>query len=188
MGTDKANLPFGPEQMLQRMVRIVREVVPVESIAVVASADQNLPPLSEGVIVTRDRQPNRGPLEGLASGLSALPPEVEAVYLTGCDTPLLVAAWIEKLFSLLDQEDIVVPQEDDFFHPLAAVYRFTLFPAIEAALAEDQLALHKFIAQCSAKTIPVEQLRDVDPELLSLHNLNTSDDYRAALELAGLTA
>ena len=51
MGTSKALLPFGPETMLQRVVRLLGEVV--APIVVVAASDQTLPDLPPGVIVTR---------------------------------------------------------------------------------------------------------------------------------------
>ncbi len=37
MGRDKATLPFGPELMLQRVVRLIGEVVSLENIVVVAA-------------------------------------------------------------------------------------------------------------------------------------------------------
>src|SRR3954463_14928404 len=88
MGTSKALLPFGPETMLQRVVRLLEDVV--SPIVVVAAADQMLPQLPAHVIITRDEQDARGPLEGLRTGLKALPEQVEAAYVTGCDVPLLV--------------------------------------------------------------------------------------------------
>jgi hypothetical protein len=36
--------------------------------------------------------------------------------------------------------------------------------------------------------VPVAELRDVDPELLTLENLNTPQDYLRALERAGFEA
>ena len=52
MGTSKALLPFGPETMLQRVVRLLGDIV--SPIVVVAAVDQELPELPRGVIVTRD--------------------------------------------------------------------------------------------------------------------------------------
>ena len=76
MGTSKALLPFGPETMLQRVVRLLGTVV--APIVAVAATDQVLPALPAGVIVTRDEREGRGPLEALRAGLKALPPDVEA--------------------------------------------------------------------------------------------------------------
>ena len=57
--------------MLQRVIRLLSTVV--SPIVVVAAAEQLLPNLPTGVIVTHDEQPGRGPLEGLRAGLKALP-------------------------------------------------------------------------------------------------------------------
>ena len=86
MGRSKALLPFGPETMLQRVVRLLGSVV--QPIVAVAAVDQALPTLPASVIVTRDERGGRGPLEGLRAGLKALPPEVEGAYVTSCDVPL----------------------------------------------------------------------------------------------------
>src|SRR5262245_7885026 len=83
MGTSKALLPFGPETMLQRVVRLLSEVVP--TMVVVAAVDQDLPELPRHVTVARDEHEGRGPLEGLRAGLKALPLEVERAYVTSCD-------------------------------------------------------------------------------------------------------
>src|SRR5258705_212022 len=66
MGASKALLPFGPETMLQRVVRLLETVV--SPIVVVAAADQQLPDLPPDVIVSRDEREARGPLEGLRAG------------------------------------------------------------------------------------------------------------------------
>jgi molybdopterin-guanine dinucleotide biosynthesis protein A len=75
MGTSKALLPFGPETMLQRVVRILAGVV--SPVVVVAAPNQELPDLPHDVIVTRDEREGRGPLEGLRAGLKALPSAID---------------------------------------------------------------------------------------------------------------
>src|SRR3990172_6196443 len=109
MGLSKATLPFGSEIMLQRVVRIVRPVV--GQVVVVAAPGQVVPSLVPAVPVVRDRRQGRGPLEGLAAGLAAMEDVAEAVYLTGCDVPLLVPEFVERLFQWLGDHDIVVPRD-----------------------------------------------------------------------------
>ena len=75
MGSSKALLPFGSETMLQRVVRLLGEVV--SPMVVVAAVDQDLPALPRDVIIARDEREARGPLEGLRAGLKALPADVE---------------------------------------------------------------------------------------------------------------
>ena len=87
MGRPKAWLPFGEERMLERVVRLAGTVA--RPIIVVAAADQMLPELRVDVTIVRDPVPGRGPLQGLAAGLGALPDSVELVYATATDVPFL---------------------------------------------------------------------------------------------------
>lgn len=187
MGSPKALLPFGPERMLQRVVRLVGEVVPRENIVVVAAAGQELPPLPGEVIVTHDRARHRGPLEGLACGFAALAERVDAVYATGCDVPLLAPAFIERMFELLGSHDIAVPVDDRFHHPLAAAYRTNVLPRIETLLAADRLRPAYLFEECDTNKVLVDELRSTDPDLHSLRNLNTVEEYQKALREAGFS-
>ena len=123
MGTPKATLPFGPETMLQRVVRLLGSVV--DPIIVVAARRQALPELPDDVIVTQDEREERGPLEGLRAGLKALPNSVDSAYVTSCDVPLLVPGFVTRMIELLGDYDIAVMEVDGFPHPLSAVYRRT---------------------------------------------------------------
>lgn len=183
MGVPKATLPFGPETMLQRVVRLLSGVV--SPIVVVAAGDQELPELPSGVIVTRDERQARGPLEGLRAGLKALPETVDAAYVTGCDVPLLEPAFVLRLIDLLGADDIAVMEIDGFTHPLSAVYRRATLPHIESLLAQDRLRpVFLFDALRTRRVKPGEMVA-VDPELRTLRNLNTPEDYRVALADAG---
>jgi molybdopterin-guanine dinucleotide biosynthesis protein A len=183
MGTSKALLPFGPETMLQRVVRILGEVV--TPIVVVAAVDQELPELPHGVIVTRDENDARGPLEGLRAGLKAMPSEVEAAYVTSCDVPLLVPGFVRQMIDLARDYDIAVMEIDGFTHPLSAVYRRATLPRVEDLLANNRLRpVFLFEAVKTRRISPWEMT--ADPDLLTLRNLNTREDYQRALVEAGL--
>ena len=182
MGTSKALLPFGPETMLQRVVRILSSLV--SPIVVVAAADQELPELSSGVIVTRDERPERGPLEGLRAGLKALPENVDRAYVTSCDVPLLVPGFVAQMLEHARDHDIAVMEIDGFPHPLSAVYRRSVLPHVEGLLAQDRLRpVFLFDAVRTRRVLPAEM--PSDPELRTLRNLNTPADYQQALRDAG---
>jgi len=184
MGTSKAMLPFGHETMLQRVIRLLSgEVNPI---VVVAAREQDLPELPPGAIITRDEREARGPLEGLRAGLKALSSDVDAAYVTSCDVPLLVPAFVGRMIDLLGDHDIAVMEIDGFAHPLSAVYKRQVLPEVEALLAQDKLRpVFLFDAVRTRRVQPVE-MASVDSELLTLRNLNTPDDYLAALSAAGL--
>jgi molybdopterin-guanine dinucleotide biosynthesis protein A len=186
MGSAKALLPFGPETMLQRVVRLLGGVV--APIVVVAAADQALPGLPAGVIVTRDEREARGPLEGLRAGLKALPEDVDAAYVTSCDVPLLEPAFVLRMIDLARGADIAVMEIDGFPHPLSAVYRRATLPFVEDLLARDRLRPVFLFDAVRTRRVRPEEMTDVDPGLRTLANLNTPEEYRRALAAAGVEA
>ena len=183
MGTAKATLPFGPETMLQRVVRLLSDVV--SPVVVVAAASQDLPELPREVIVARDEREARGPLEGLRAGLKALPETVDAAYVTSCDVPLLVPAFARHMLGLLGDCDIAVMEIDGFTHPLSAVYRRRVLPQVESLLSENRLRPVFLFDAVRTRRVRPEEMTGADPQLRTLRNLNTPDDYRAALADAG---
>ncbi len=184
MGSSKALLRFGPETMLQRVVRLLATVV--SPIVVVAAPQQSLPELPATVTVTRDEREGRGPLEGLRAGLKALPSTVEIAYVTSCDVPLLVPGFVRHMIDLLTDHDIAVMDIDGFPHPLSAVYRRNTLPHVEDLLAHDRLRPVFLFEAVRTRRVQPAEMTGADPELLTLRNLNTREDYLEALASAGL--
>jgi molybdopterin-guanine dinucleotide biosynthesis protein A len=185
MGTSKALLPFGPETMLQRIVRILSDIV--SPIVVVAAAGQELPAVAADVIVTRDEREARGPLEGLRAGLTALPEPIDAAYVTSCDVPLLVPAFVTEMINLSKGYDVAVMEIDGFPHPLSAIYRRATLPHIEDLLAHDRLRPVFLYDRVNTRRVAPAEIT-ADPDLRTLRNLNTREDYERALADAGLRA
>jgi molybdenum cofactor guanylyltransferase len=186
MGRPKAWLPFGEERMIERVVRLAGAAA--RPIVVVAAADQALPELGVDVAVVRDPVPGRGPLQGLAAGLGALADSVELVYATATDVPFLEPRWIGRLVELSDGHDLVIPFVGGYYHPLAALYRrHTVLPAIEGLLIEDRLRLSILVDAVKTRVADESEMKSVDPELQTLRNLNSPEDYARALGDAGLS-
>lgn len=183
MGTSKALLPFGPETMLQRVVRLLSKVV--SPIVVVAAPAQELPALPPSVIITHDEREARGPLEGLRAGLKALPESVEAAYVTSCDVPLLVQGFVIEMIDLANGFDVAVMEIDGFPHPLSAVYRRATLPQVEDLLAHDRLRPVFLYERVNTRRVAPSEIT-TDPNLQTLRNLNTREDYEQALVSAGL--
>jgi molybdenum cofactor guanylyltransferase len=179
MGSPKALLPFGSETMLQRVVRLLGSVV--SPLVVVAAPEQHLPELAASIIVTRDEREGRGPLEGLRAGLKALPETIDAAYVTSCDVPLLVPAFVGRMIELLADNDIAVMEIDGFAHPLSAVYRRRTLPHVEALLGADRLRPVFLFDAVKTRRVQPTEMASVDPQLVTLRNLNTPQDYDEAL-------
>jgi molybdopterin-guanine dinucleotide biosynthesis protein A len=184
MGFPKALLAFGAETMLQRVVRLLGTIV--SPIVVVAAPEQSLPALPVSVTVTHDQQEGRGPLEGLRAGLKALPSAVDIAYVTSCDVPLLVPGVVGRMIELLGDHDIAVMEIDGFPHPLSAVYRRSTLPHVEALLAANRLRPVFLYEAVRTRRVQPAEVASVDPQLLTLRNLNNRGDYLDALSSAGL--
>ena len=184
MGRSKADLPFGNELMLQRIVRILGEVT--FPIVVVGAPGQVLPQLSASTLITRDKVADRGPLQGLAAGFRALEGRCEAAFACSCDVPLLKPSFVKQMIDLLGTHAIAVPFVDDFHHPLAAVYRLVVLKQIEALLASDRRRPVFLFESADTRIVPRENLVSADPQLDSLRNCNRPEDYEEALVRAGV--
>ena len=157
-------------------------------VVVVAALDQTLPELAGSVRVVRDRHPGRGPLEGLLAGLTAVSDHATTAFVIGCDAPLLVPAFIGRMLALLGEHDIAVPYVDDRYHPLAATYRTRITPHIERLLAADRRRMTDLFEHLSTRQVTADELRDADPTLASLRNVNRPAELQAALVEAGLAS
>lgn len=180
MGRPKAWLPFDGETMLERVVRILGETA--SPLVVVAAPDQELPKLPAQVLMARDPERGRGPLQGLAAGLDALMGMAPCAFVSSCDVPFLRPEFVRRMAELLGDNQIAVPDVGGYRHPLAAVYRADVLPSVCRLLDEDRLR-PAFLFDCVAtRFVKEEELADVDPGLWTLRNLNKPEDYEAALK------
>jgi molybdopterin-guanine dinucleotide biosynthesis protein A len=183
MGRSKAWLPFGPETLLQRVVRILSECA--SPIVVVAAPEQELPAIPSEVLIARDDREHLGPLSGLAAGLAAIEDRTELAYLSSCDVPFLKPALVRRVVDRIGDADVCLPEVGGYKHPLAAVYRTGVLPIVWDLLAANRLR-PVFVAEAVRTRLLTEaDLVDVDPSFESLRNLNTPEDYERALRDAG---
>jgi molybdopterin-guanine dinucleotide biosynthesis protein A len=166
--------------MLQRVVRVLREAV--DPVVAVAAPGQDVPPLPGGVAVVRDEVEGRGPLAGLAAGLDALDGRADAAYLSACDVPFLTPAFVRRVIDLLGDSSVCVPHVGGYHHPLAAAYRLDVLPRVRELLAADRLRPVFLFDAVPTRVVEADELADFDPDLRSLRNLNTPEDYAAALQ------
>ena len=187
MGRAKADLPFGPETLLQRVVRLLR--MELEPVVIVHAEDQVVPRFDEGVTLVADPSPFEGPLLGLLTGLETLHeqyPQCQVAFVTSCDTPFLSLGLVRFLFEQLGPADVAVPVDGKFHFPLAAVYRTRLRDTIRALWERGERRPRALFEVCHTKRMATERLAEVDPGLQTFTNLNTPEEYRAALVQCGM--
>ena len=184
MGRPKANLPFGNELMLQRVVRTLGAVT--DPIVVVGTTGQALPELPPSILIAYDKIADRGPLQGLAAGFRTLENRCETAFACSCDVPLLKPSFVKRMIELLGEHDIAVPFVDDFHHPLAAVYHLKVVKEIESLLAADRRRPVFLFDSAHTRIVTQKELEPFDPQFDSLRNCNRPADYEQALVRAGL--
>jgi molybdopterin-guanine dinucleotide biosynthesis protein A len=169
--------------MLQRVARLVASAT--DPVVVVAAPEQDLPPLPKTIRIVRDPVAGHGPLQGLATGFTALDASIDVAFAVGTDVPLLKPAWIKRLVELIGDHDLAIPFVDGGLHPLAALYRpAAVMPEIYHMLAADRLRVTELADRVYSRFVAADELRDVDPNFDTLRNINTQDDYSAVLAAA----
>jgi len=173
MGASKALLSIDGEPMLGRVVRIVRSVV--WPVVVAHRPGQALPPLDDDVRAVPDQVTGVGPLAGLLSGLEALRDECDAAFVCACDQPLLQGSFVSRLLERLGDRQAVVAEHEGFLHALTAVYRIEVVGALRRRIDEGDCRVHAFARSCDPVILTEDDLRDADPTLGSLRNINTPE-------------
>ncbi len=82
---------------------------------------------------------------------------------------------ISYLFDSIDNYDAAIPTwNPDMLEPLHAVYRRqALLSYLEN---HESLSLRAMIMNLSARFVPVNELKNIDPELLTFTNINKLED------------
>ena len=149
----------------------------------VAAPDQALPPLPPTVLIARDEREYLGPLNGLAAGLATLDSRADVAYLSSCDVPFLRPAFVRRVVEDLGEADVCVPEAGGFKHPLAAAYRVCVLPKVRELIAANRLRPVFLMEVVRTHVLGPADLGEAD--LACLRNVNTPEDYAAALRDAG---
>lgn len=190
MGSPKAELDWHGCTMLRRVVGIVARAVD-GPVVVVRAPGQTLAPLPEWIELATDAREGRGPMQGLAAGLTAVGDRAEAAFVCSTDAPLLHPAFITCVIGALSEGfDAAVPDLGGHRQPLAAAYRPSLRTLVQELVAADQLGSRSLFERCrvrylgEAELLADPQLARVDPELSSVVSLNDRAGYERALGIA----
>jgi len=175
MGQAKALLLFAGEPLIVHMVRRLGQLF--TDTVVVAAPDQELPALPSTIV--RDDVAYQGPVGGIYYGLKAA--RRETCFVTSCDAPFLNLRLIAYLMAQIPDYDVVVPFTQNRFQPLHAVYRKQVAPLLKEQLERGELRPIFLYDKVRTRKITEAEMHPFDPESLSFLNMNTPEDYQAAL-------
>ena len=175
LGVDKQELIFGGKTFLETIVQSLTPVT--QQIVLVGNVDADQHQLPRSVSITQDKLVNKGPLEGIRVGLETLSSDCEYAFVSSCDVPLLTGALVEFLFARMGDHDAIVPTKGPRKYGMTAIYRTTLYIAIKQRIAQNKLRVCDLAEGFNVANIDAEALRVVDPELDTLTNINSAEDY-----------
>jgi molybdenum cofactor guanylyltransferase len=187
MGVPKSGLEWHGSTLLYRTAALVARTVG-GPVVVVGAPGQVLPALPVGVAVVTDPVEGLGPMQGIAAGLAAVADRAATAFVCSTDMPFLHTAFVRRVLRDLAGPgvDMVLPVARGFRQPLAAGYRTALAGLITDLIAEGNLRPGMLFEHCQvlrlddAELLADAELARYDPELESVMNVNTPEDYAQA--------
>ena len=180
LGVDKQELIFAGKTFLETIVAALAPVT--QRILLVGNVDPDQHQLPDCVLIAKDELKNKGPLEGIRVGLKSLANDCEYAFVSSCDVPLLTGELVKFLYTQMEHRDAIVPTKGERRYGMTAIYRTSLYSAIQERIAENKLRVCDLADGFDVANIDAEKLRVVDPELDTLTNINSAADYFRLLE------
>ena len=185
MGEPKALLEWHGSTLLRRVVGLVSRGCE-GPVVVVRAAGQELPELPSSVRVLDDEQEGRGPLQGVAVGLSALQDEVEHAFVCATDLPFLHPRFVRRVAREVSGRDVAIPVVGGYRQPTTAAYRTSLAARAHALLEQDRRRVGFLLEDADvaaldeAALLDDAALRRLDPQLESVLGVNDRQAYEQA--------
>jgi molybdopterin-guanine dinucleotide biosynthesis protein A len=172
MGCNKAFLRIGGERLIDRTVRIFRDIFP----EVILITNEPLFYLEQNVTIVTDLVKNKGPLMGVYTGLFYA--SSDYIFIAACDMPSLNGPFIQYMIDHAAGEDIVVPASPGGLEPLHAVYSKKCMGPIHRLLDADRLKITGFYKGLKQKVIGQDILQSFDPAGRMFFNVNFQEDLQ----------
>lgn len=191
MGRDKAWLEFGGHQLIERVIDALKPVT--TSIHIIAN-DEEYRRL--GLPVFEDENTGIGPLEAIRTALANS--STAWVALVGCDLPFVTAELFAHLIYIADSlfrttpdsrlqtpdppRAIVPLNAEGLTEPLCALYSTAALPAVSRLIADGGRKVSLLFERLPTCFVAFQELRALANAELFFTNVNTPEEYQAALE------
>ncbi len=176
IGCDKAFLKLGPKTVIEELISRLEKKFP--RLIIVANETEKYRKFHHEVI--SDILPDRGSLGGIYSGLVKSHTFYNFVF--AGDAPFVNFALIDYMVNKVEDADIILPKWKGRFEPLCAIYSKNCINPIKEQLDKNDLKITNFFSQLSVKVIEQEEMEKFDLREISFLNINTKEDYDAALK------
>jgi molybdopterin-guanine dinucleotide biosynthesis protein A len=172
-GQEKYFFRYQGKTFIERLVDTLRGIV--DEIILVARDPEQCRRFDhlEGVRCITDIRQGIGPIGGLHAGTLAA--QGDLLFVSACDMPCIDAGVVSYLFSAIGEHQAAIPSwNTDLLEPLMAVYRREAI--LEYLKTHESYSLRSMIRSIDTLYVPVNDLRQFDPELRSFTNINKLED------------
>lgn len=152
-----------------------------EDIVISVGTDQQadrVKQLLQATPIAQDSIQAQSPLVGLVSGLRAS--RKLYIFTAPCDTVFIDPDVIRLLLQrAIGNDGAIAMAEGNLLEPLCAVYRReSALLAAEKSIRNGRMSMLDMISQFTTLVrVPVEEIRRIDSQLLTLRNINTEQDF-----------
>jgi molybdopterin-guanine dinucleotide biosynthesis protein A len=173
MGKNKAFIDSGGVPLFERVYRIVREIFS----EIIIVTNDVLPFEKYEAVLRKDIMLGKGALGGLFTGL--FHSSNSYAFCFACDMPFLNPRLIKYMREGSDKYDAIVPKTHDGLHPLHAIYSKICLNPIRQLLDRNDLKIVNFFDQVKVRYIEEMEIREFDPHMRSIINVNTEEEMEA---------
>ena len=172
-GREKYFFRYQGKTFIERLVESLSQVV--DEIVLVAKNPEQCERFSHlyDVRCVHDIKQGIGPIGGIHAGVLASRGDI--LFICACDMPCVTSQVVSQLFELLGDYDAAIPSwNQEMLEPLHAVYRKK--PLIRYLENHESLSLRDMVMSLHSRFISIEELRSLDPHLISFTNINKIED------------
>jgi molybdopterin-guanine dinucleotide biosynthesis protein A len=173
MGEDKAFIEVGGVPIFEKVYRVFEELFP----EIIIVGNDARPFETYEARFQKDIVLDKGALGGLYTGLFHSPSLY--AFCAACDMPLLNPPLIKYMVEQRDEYDVIIPRTRDGLHPLHTIYSKRCLDPMRQLLIRDDLRIINFFPQVMVRYIEEMEIREFDPHMRSLINVNTEEEMEA---------
>ncbi len=164
------------------IVRVAKRVSQVAGEIVVAVKNAEQANLASSMLPTVkiawDENRAQGPLVGFLAGLMAS--RTAYVFVAPCDTPFIEPKVIQLLLDrALGNDGAIAVADSTRLEPLCGIYhRDKAISAAQKSIEGGRMSMLDMLSELKRLVkVPVKEIKEADPQLLTFRNINTAEDF-----------
>lgn len=176
-GRHKCLLPLGPARIIDRQLAVLSSMT--DRLLIVANQTDRFREF--GLPVVPDLVPGAGTLGGIYTAITAA--QTQQTLVIAGDMPFLTMTVLARVVDAGRDVEVAIPRNAAGYQPLCASYAKACADRLRRRIDACQLKVIDILPDFIVREIGPEEIATLDPDGLTLFNVNTPDDYARAIDL-----